>query len=490
MKHPEVSRTSLRAALWLALLLVPALRCPLRCGESEAATPVKTRVDVVYWSRAGEELALDIAWPAEDPGPHPGVLLIHGGGWRAGSRKDFLRSLPDFARSGFVAASVSYRFTPRHSWPAQLDDVRAALRWLRAHSTEFRLDPHRIAAMGFSAGGHLSLLLGLWPEKPSLGIQAVVNYFGPTDLRTDVFNDRVDELIAALAGGSREHIPGIYAEMSPVVHVAPGDAPVLTFQGTEDPLVPVEQARLLHRALEKARVPGRLEVLEGRGHGWGGSDLESTTKKALAFLDLYLRGSDLPLVWVEDFGPAARRWEPTDPDAWKMETRDGHACLSLTGGSNYEPPVRSPANYALLRGIEVSDFVLDVLLRSTTRDYGHRDLCLFFGYRDPSHFYYVHLGKKADPNSHSIFIVDDGPRAGIATERTDGIPWDDAWHRVRVRRVAESGLIEVFFDDMSRPIMKATDRTFLRGRIGLGSFDDTGSFTQIRLRGRLTRAEL
>jgi hypothetical protein len=344
--------------------------------------------------------------------------------------------------------------------------------------------------MGFSAGGHLSLLLGLWPEEPSSAIQAVVNYFGPTDLRTDVFNEAVDELVTALAGGSREDLPGIYAEMSPVAHVTPGDAPVLTFQGTEDPLVPVEQARLLHRVLAKARVPGRLEVLEGRGHGWGGSDLESTTTQALSFLELYLKGVDLPLVFVENFDSGDLRWEPTDPDAWKTEVRNGYPCFSLTRSSDFEPPVRSPPNYALLRGIEVSDFVLDVLLHSTTRDYGHRDLCLFFGYRDPSHFYYVHLGRKADPHSHSIFLVDGAARTGIATERTDGIPWDDGWHRVRIRRVVESGLIEVFFDDMAQPVQKASDRTFRAGRIGLGSFDDTGSFTQVRLRGRLTRAEL
>src|SRR5262249_3902032 len=140
-------------------------------------------------------------------------------------------------------------------------------------------------------------------------------------------------------------------------------------------------------------------------------------------------------------------------------------------------------NIALITGKVFAGFELDVDLRSTTRDYGHRDLCLIFGYQNPSHFYYVHLGKQADAAANSIFLVNDKPRVSIAEKRTDGTPWTDGWHHVRIVRSAESGLIGVYFDDMKTPVMTAHDRTFLDGRIGVGSFDDTGMFDQIRIRG-------
>ena len=152
--------------------------------------------------------------------------------------------------------------------------------------------------------------------------------------------------------------------------------------------------------------------------------------------------------------------------------------------SDYAPPVRSPLNIALLDGHEAGDLQLDVLVRSTVADYDHRDVCLVFGYRDPSHFYYAHLAKKADEHANSIFIVDGKPRVSIASERTPGTDWDDGWHRLRVRREEASGKTEVFLDDLEKPVMRAEDRTFPRGRVGIGSFDDTADFAELRLRGR------
>jgi hypothetical protein len=304
-------------------------------------------------------------------------------------------------------------------------------------------------------------------------------------MTVDQFNDFVDGLLKGLAGGTREEKAAAYRDFSPVTHISAGDAPVLTFQGTEDPLVPVEQARALHAALQKARVPNRLEVLDGRGHGWGGEDLQRTERRAFEFLDAYLKGSDLPLILAEDFEEGASRWEPTDPSAWKAGDQGGGKVYSIVKKqSDFKPPFRSPLNLSILRDIEVADFVLDARLRSTTPDYGHRDLCIVFGYVDPGHYYYVHLAKQADDRANSIFIVNGKDRAGIAAERTPGTDWDEGWHRVRVRRDGASGAIEVFFDDLEKPVMRAMDKTFPRGRIGLGSFDDTGDFDEVRLRGK------
>src|SRR3954462_4305569 len=143
-------------------------------------------------------------------------------------------------------------------------------------------------------------------------------------------------------------------------------------------------------------------------------------------------------------------WDLTDRAAWRMALAEPgrNRVLERFRASKYEPPVRSPLNIALAQGVEVDDFTLDVKVRSTTRDYGHRDLCFFFGYQDSSHFYYVHLGKEADPHANSIFLVNGQPRVSIAESRTSGTPWTDGWHKVRLIRDSKSGLIQVFFDDM------------------------------------------
>ncbi|MFO0947646.1 MAG: hypothetical protein U1D30_17270 [Planctomycetota bacterium] len=196
------------------------------------------------------------------------------------------------------------------------------------------------------------------------------------------------------------------------------------------------------------------------------------------------------MLWKADFesGELAG-WKMTDAKAWRIEKTDMGKSLTLFRQSNHKPKVRSPLNYALLEDLPVTDFTLDVKLQSTARDYGHRDLCLFFGFQDPEHFYYVHLGKEADPHAHSVFLVNGAPRLSIAKERTEGTPWTDGWHHVRLKRNAESGDIEVFFDNMDKPVMKANDKTFTWGTVGIGSFDDTGRFDDIVLRGMSHKKE-
>jgi hypothetical protein len=178
-------------------------------------------------------------------------------------------------------------------------------------------------------------------------------------------------------------------------------------------------------------------------------------------------------------------WQATDPAAWRIEDGRGGKVLALFGKSDYEPEVRSPYNINLIREVVVQSFVLEVKMLSTTADYNHRDLCLIFGHQDPSHFYYVHLANQADENANSIFIVDGKPRVSIAKTRTSGTNWDDQWHTVRLVRDVNNGTIEVFFDYKPEPIMTAVDRRFVWGRVGLGSFDDTGHFDDIRLLGHL-----
>lgn len=192
----------------------------------------------------------------------------------------------------------------------------------------------------------------------------------------------------------------------------------------------------------------------------------------------------LPLVFEEDFEKGAERWEPTDANAWKIkETDKGYVYSQFEKRSKYEPPHRSPYNISLLKDVHVGSFVLDADVLSTHEDYGHRDVCLFFGYQDAAHFYYVHLGKQTDDHANQIFIVNAAPRTKISTRTTPGTNWDDQWHHVRIARDAESGSIQVFFDDMETPVMTASDKTFRGGRVGIGSFDDTSDWDNIKLRG-------
>jgi hypothetical protein len=204
---------------------------------------------------------------------------------------------------------------------------------------------------------------------------------------------------------------------------------------------------------------------------------------------------ELPVLCKEDFeaGEPLAKWELMDPKAWQIATVDGNKVLSMHRQSKFRPKVRSPRNFALLRDIVVGDFVLDLRMQSKTKNYGHRDLCLFFGYQDPTHYYYVHMALRADNNAHTVMIVNGKPRVTIIGKpgeniggevfRTKGLVWGEGWHNVRLVRKVDTGLIEVYFDDMDKPIMRANDKTFAWGRIGVGSFDDLGNYDDIVLRG-------
>ncbi len=196
--------------------------------------------------------------------------------------------------------------------------------------------------------------------------------------------------------------------------------------------------------------------------------------------------AELPRVFLEDFEKGAEHWSPVDPDHWKIKkVDDGQVFSHFVKQGKYQPPHRSPVNIALRKDSDVEQFELTARVRSTHPDYGHRDAVLIFGYQDPSHFYYVHLGKQMDDHANQIFIVNGKPRTKISTTTTSGTPWDDAWHTIKVVRTVQDGAIRVYFDDLAKPVMTATDKTFTWGRVGIGSFDDTTDWDNIELRGHL-----
>jgi acetyl esterase/lipase len=284
------------AALSPTLLL--AACCPPARGD---ARPRVTTEDDLIYTKAGEaELKLDLARPAEGDGPFPGVLVIHGGGWRQGDKAQMRGALTEFARRGYVAIAPQYRFCPQDTFPAQVHDVKAAVRWLKRHAKDYKLDPEHIGAIGFSAGGHLSLMLGLTgpgddlegdhsADAPSTRIQAVVNYFGPTDFTASDLPEPSRQLVKDFLGGTPEEKPAAAAKASPLTYVTKDDPPILTFHGTKDGLVPYTQAVKLTDALTAAGVPGRVDLLIGAEHGWRGNDLTQTMGEAFHFFDRYLK---------------------------------------------------------------------------------------------------------------------------------------------------------------------------------------------------------
>ena len=185
--------------------------------------------------------------------------------------------------------------------------------------------------------------------------------------------------------------------------------------------------------------------------------------------------------YTNDFESGSDDWKFVD-DGWKLATHGKNHALSLhQKKSNFTPPFRSPLHIALLKDKPVTSFELQVNILSTHEDYNHRDVCLFFGYQSPSQYYYVHLGKKTDPHANQIFIVNNAARTKISLTTTEGTPWDEKWHTVKLVRDSKSGDIRVFFDDPEKPIMTAKDNTFRWGLIGLGSFDDTADFDNVKL---------
>jgi acetyl esterase/lipase len=279
-----------------------ALSCWVVASIAHGAEPPKTTTeqDIVYTKVGSTELKLDMARPADGEGPFPAVMVIHGGAWRAGNKADVRPVLPQFVQRGYVAVSPQYRFCPKETFPSQIHDVKAAVRWMKSNAKKYHIDPDRIGAIGFSAGGHLALMLGLTGPNdglegdvsagaPDSRVKAVVNYFGPTDLAAKDIPDISKPLVKDFLGGSPQEKPEAAAKASPLTFVTKDDAPVLTFQGTKDPLVPFTQAIKLAEAMNSAGVPGRVELMIGAQHGWGGAEMERTIGETFRFLDHYLK---------------------------------------------------------------------------------------------------------------------------------------------------------------------------------------------------------
>lgn len=238
--------------------------------------------DLAYVPGGHERQKLDLYLPKAGT-LLPLIINIHGGAFKMGSKED---GVPwAYLRQGYAVASINYRLSPHAKFPAQIEDCKAAVRWLRAHASEYRLDPKRFAAWGSSAGGHLAAMLGTTGDTKefdlgahldqSSGVQAVVDYFGPTDflqmdahrLPNGMEHDRADSPESELIGGPIQENKAKAAQANPITYVSSNDPPSLICHGDRDPLVPHHQSELLAAALKKAGVPVVFYTVKGAGHG-------------------------------------------------------------------------------------------------------------------------------------------------------------------------------------------------------------------------------
>ncbi len=250
----------------------------------------------LVYAKAGDiELQLDIMWPADGKGPYSAVVCIHGGGWRGGSRHTLQPVIEQFAKNKFVAITISYRFAPTHRFPAQVEDAKAAVRWLRANADKYKINPDKIGAMGFSAGGHLACMLGAADEsagfegnggnpKFSTKIQAVVSFFGPTDFVEKNWTDDVENIfLIPFLGATYKEKKDLYRQCSPIVYCKKGAPPFLFFHGSKDPLVGIDHSEKMVKSLREVGASAELITMPGDGHGWGGDKLKMTINQSLNF---------------------------------------------------------------------------------------------------------------------------------------------------------------------------------------------------------------
>lgn len=274
----------------LAVLVVAFLVClPLRThGQQQPGLPRVVR-DVEYVDRETGSLTADIYLPA-GAGPFPSVLMVHGGAWMAGNKSHSAWHARRLAQRGFAVVAINYRLAPIHRFPAQLEDCQAALAWMTAQAGRFPFDVERIAAYGYSAGGHLVCLLAMQvaqQRQQPCQVRAVVAGGAPCEFRDLPPHS---ERLAFWLGGSREQVPEAYRLASPTAFVSPAAPPVFFFHGTTDRVVPPDRSRQLYEALRAAGVSTTMHLVAQAGHMGAFLD-DQAFEQSVRFLEAKLRGN-------------------------------------------------------------------------------------------------------------------------------------------------------------------------------------------------------
>lgn len=250
----------------------------------------------------GKSLFLDLYLPGDEFANRPGIVFIHGGGWRSGSKNQFRRQAAYFASKGYVGICITYRLSGEAVFPAAVEDCKCAVRWLRAHAEEYDVDSGRIAAAGGSAGGHLASMLGVLDGYShfegtggyadySSKVNAVISFNGVAYLSIDVRDERIPAAVVQFIGSTYQDHPELYRQASPIRHVDKEDPPFLFIHGTGDTTVPHKQSVDFAEALNKAGVHAELFSVKGQSHGFFNRSpwYEPTLQRMEEFLEVVLQ---------------------------------------------------------------------------------------------------------------------------------------------------------------------------------------------------------
>lgn len=268
-------------------------------------TEVEVLREIPYRTVDGRNIVLDIFRPKDAKKPLPGIVMIHGGSWNSGSKEQVEEVAKPLAKTGYVVASINYRLVPRWKWPAQIEDSKAAVRWLRRNAGQYGVDPAHIGAVGFSAGAQLAALLGTTTDAEYLDgdtpdvsskVQAVIAVSGPFDFYRWKEKDPDSPYLAPYLGGTFREKPDAYRAASPVLHVTKDSPPFLLIDGAQDELVLPENDDLMADALRKhgvavevIRVQNAAHVLKPLDGKQPNPPLPVILLKVGAFLDRNLR---------------------------------------------------------------------------------------------------------------------------------------------------------------------------------------------------------
>jgi acetyl esterase/lipase len=293
-------RTALR---FLTIAAVAALcLAAARQGAAQKGPKLPDNVelikDVEYGKGGDRALKLHILRPKTAPEkPMPVLVWIHGGAWAFGHRDGGIARLSRFAERGYFCATIEYRFSQEAIFPAQIEDCKCAIRFLRSKAKDYKLDPEHIGVWGESAGGHLAALLGTsakvkelegkggWPEQSSR-VQAVCDYFGPADFPK--WGDKSHPAVPKLLGGPVGEKKEKAVLASPVTHITKDVPPFLILHGTRDTVVPLSQSEALNDALKKVGADVTLHVVKDGGHGFGGPAIDKMVDE---FFDKHLKAA-------------------------------------------------------------------------------------------------------------------------------------------------------------------------------------------------------
>ncbi|HVS34149.1 MAG TPA: alpha/beta hydrolase [Gemmataceae bacterium] len=285
-------------ALSATLLTAPAVRA---ADPPKVPDGVTYEPDLEYSNPDNQHLMVDLARPSKGDGPFPAVLLIHGGGFRAGNRHGYDNLCIRLASQGYVAATVEYRLAPKYQFPAAVYDCKAAMRWLQANNHKYHIDPEHVGVAGGSAGGHLALFLGVTGDVKEFegdgGNQAqsskpacVVSFYGPSDFTKSYGHSKdAAEVLPLFLGGDLEKAHRRHIEASPLYWVTPDAAPTLCIHGTKDDYVEHAQSEWIVEKLKAADVEADLLTIDGAGHGFKGPEEEKAEQAMIAFFDKHLK---------------------------------------------------------------------------------------------------------------------------------------------------------------------------------------------------------